>query len=134
MKVFKVPTMMSCGQGGAKRLACESRLLRARFAIAALRAQVQVQARTGGADGGSCGGGGMHGCKARKRSAWGSVAGHVCAAAGLGATGEERRRTGTSTGRSSCRSMHHERGVDLALEDLQIGVDEPPKKTPRAEI
>jgi len=30
--------------------------------------------------------------------------------------------------------MHHERGVDLALEDLQIGVDEPPKKTPRAEI
>ena len=36
--------------------------------------------------------------------------------------------------RSSCRSMHHERGVDLALEDLQIGVDEPPKKTPRAEI
>ena len=93
VKVFKVPTMMSCGQGGAKPLASESRLLRARFAIAALRAQVQVQARTGGADGGSCGGGGMHGCKARKRSAWGSVAGHVCAAAGLGATGEERRRT-----------------------------------------
>ena len=81
MKVSKVPTMMSCGQGGAKRLASECRLLQARFAIAAMRAQVHVQARTGGADGGSCGGGGMHGCKARKRSAWGSVAGHVCAAA-----------------------------------------------------
>ena len=93
VKVSKVPTMMSCGQGGAKRLASECRLLQARFAIAAMRAQVHVQARTGGADGGSCGGGGMHGCKARKRSAWGSVAGHVCAAAGLGATGEERRRT-----------------------------------------
>ena len=76
---------MSCGQGGAKPLASESRLLQARFAIAAMRAQVHVQARTGGADGGSCGGGGMHGCKARKRSVWGSVAGHVCAAAGLGA-------------------------------------------------
>ena len=72
--------------------------MRARFGDAALRAQMQVQVRTGGADGGSCGGGGMHGCTARKRSAWGSVAGHVCAAAGMGATGEERRRTGTLTG------------------------------------
>ena len=134
VKVFKVPTMMSCGQGGAKPLASESRLLQARFAIAAMRAQVHVQARTGGADGGSCGGGGMHGCKARKRSAWGSVAGHVCAAAGMGATGEERRRTTTSTGGSSCRSMHHRWDVDLGLEDVQIGVDEPPEKTPRAEI
>ena len=106
--------------------------MRARFGDAALRAQMQVQVRTGGADGGSCGGGGMHGCTARKRSAWGSVAGHVCAAAGMGATGEERRRTGTLTGGSSCRSMRHERDVDLALEGLQIVVDEPPKKTPRA--
>ena len=95
MKVFKVPTMMSCGQGGETRLASECRLLQARFAIAARRAQMQVQARTGGADRGSCGGGGMYGCMARKRSVWGSVAGHVCAAAGLGAMGEERRRTGT---------------------------------------
>ena len=79
VKVFKVPTMMSCGQGGAKPLASESRLLQARLGDAAMRAQVQVQARTGGADGGSCGGGGMHGCTARKRSAWGSVAGHMCA-------------------------------------------------------
>ena len=77
------------------RLASESRLLQARFgdAHAAMRAQMQVQARTKGADGVSCGGGGMHGCMARKRSVWGSVAGHVCAAAGMGATGEERRRT-----------------------------------------
>ena len=58
-----------------------------------MRAQMLVQARTEGAVWGSCGGGGMHGCMARKRSVWGSVAGHVCAAAGLGATGEERRRT-----------------------------------------
>ncbi len=93
-------------------------------------AQMQVQARTEGADGGSCGGGGMHRCMARKRSVWGSVAGHVCAAAGLGATGEERRRTTTSTGGSSCRSMRHERDVDLGLEDVQIGVDEPPEKKP----
>ena len=28
--------------------------------------------------------------------------------------------------------MRHERDVDLALEGLQIVVDEPPKKTPRA--
>ena len=93
VKVFKVPTMMSCGQGGETRLASECRLLQARFAIAARRAQMQVQARTGGADRGSCGGGGMYGCMARKRSVWGSVAGHVCAAAGMGAMGEERRRT-----------------------------------------
>ena len=95
VKVFKVPTMMSCGQGGAKPLASESRLMRARFGDAAMRAQMQVQARTEGADRGSCGGGGMYGCMARKWSVWGSVAGHVCAAAGLGAMGEERRRTGT---------------------------------------
>ena len=105
--------------------------MRAHFGDAALRAQMQVQVRTGGADGGCCGGGGMHGCKARKRSAWGSVAGHVCAAAGMGATGEERRRTTTSTGGSSCRSMRHERDVDLGLEDVQTGVDEPPEKKPR---
>jgi len=49
-KVFKVPTMMSCGQGGAKSLASESRLLQARFGDAAMRAQMQVQARTEGAD------------------------------------------------------------------------------------
>ena len=85
---------MSCGQGGAKRLASESRLkMRARFGDAAMRAQMQVQARTEGADRGYCGGGGMHGCMARKRSVWGSVAGHVCAAAGMGAMGEEGRRT-----------------------------------------
>ena len=47
---------------------------------------------------------------------------------------KERQRTATSTGRSSCRSMRHERDVDLALEGLQIVVDEPPKKTPRAGI
>ena len=94
-----------------------------------MRAQMQVQARTEGADGGSCGGGGMHGCMARKRRVWGSAASHVCAAAG-GAMGEERRRTGTLTGGSSCRSMRHERDVDLALEDVQIGVDEPPEKKP----
>lgn len=97
-----------------------------------MRAQMQVQARTEGADGPYCGGGGMHGCKARKRSVWGSVAGHVCAAAGLGAMGEERRRTATSTGRSSCRSMHHGRDVDLDLEDVRTGVDEPPEKKRRA--
>ena len=97
-----------------------------------MRAQMLVQARTEGVVWGSCGGGGMHGCMARKRSVWGSAAGHVCTAAGLGATGEERRRTATSTGRSSCRSMRHERDVDLALEGLQIGVDEPPKQTLRA--
>ena len=91
-----------------------------------------VQARTKGADRGSCGGGGMYGCMARKRSVWGSVAGHVCAAAGLGAMGEERRRTATSTGRSSCRSMHHGRDVDLDLEDVRTGVDEPPEKKRRA--
>ena len=130
MKVFKVPTMMSCGQGGAKPLASESRLMRARFGDAALRAQMQVQARTGGADGGCCGGGGMHGCTARKRSVWGSVADHVCTGAGLGAMGEERRRTATSTGGRSCRSMHQGRDVDLGLEDVQIVVDEPLEKKP----
>ena len=123
---------MSCGQGGAKWSASESRVVQARYCDAAMRAHMQVQARTESADGPYCGGGGMHGCMARKRSVWGSVAGHVCAAAGLGATGEERRRTATSTGRSSCRSMRHEWDVDLALEGLQIGVDEPPKKTLRA--
>ena len=50
MKVSKVPTMMSCGQGGAKPLGSESRLLQARFGDAAMRAQMQVQARTEGAD------------------------------------------------------------------------------------
>ena len=53
-------------------------------------------------------------------------------AAGLGAMGEERRRTATSTGRSSCRSMHHGRDVDLDLEDVRTGVDEPPEKKRRA--
>ena len=123
---------MSCGQGGAKWLASESRLLQARFAMLRCVHKCRCRrARTEGADGRYCSGGGMHGCMARKRSVWGSVAGHVCAAAGLGATGEERRRTRTSTGRSSCRSMHHERDVDLGLEDVQIGVDEPPEKKPR---
>ena len=46
--------------------------------------------------------------------------------------GEERRRTATSTGRSSCRSMHHGRDVDLDLEDVRTGVDEPPEKKRRA--
>ena len=130
LKVSEVPSMMSCGQGGAKPSASESRLMRAHFGDAALRAQMQVQARTGGADGGCCGGGGMHGCTARKRTRVGLIAGHVCTGAGLGAMGEERRRTATSTGGRSCWSMHQGRDVDLCLEDVQIGVDEPLEKKP----
>ena len=54
-----------------------------------------------------------------------------CSRVGCYGRGEATHRN-VNWKKCSCRSMHHGRDVDLDLEDVRTGVDEPPEKKRRA--
>ena len=94
-----------------------------------------ARGRGGSASEKSGGGGGKHGCMACARSVWGSAAGHVGDAAGLGAVGNERRRTRKSNWNKRMRSMRRGGDVDHGGKDASTVSHEPAQKesTPNKE-